>query len=100
MKKLTLTLLVFAVVLPASAQTYVKPHIRKDGTYVDGHHRTRPNSTVDDNYGTRGNFNPYTGQTGTEPRSYERPYQAPTYPSQPSFGQQCGYTSSGRYVCR
>lgn len=98
MKKLPL-LLACAVALPAFAQTYVKPHVRKDGTYVEGHHRSRPNSTVDDNYGTRGNFNPYTGQTGTEPRSYERPYQAPSY-TPPTYGQQCGYTASGRYVCR
>jgi len=78
MKKLTLAL-ACAVALPAMAQTYVNPHVRKDGTYVDGHYRSRPNSTVDDNYGTRGNMNPYTGQTGTQPRSYEQPYQAPTY---------------------
>jgi hypothetical protein len=67
----------------------------------DGHYRTKPNSTVDDNYSTRGNYNPYTGQAGAQPRSYERPYQAPTPSySAPTYGQQCGYTSSGRYVCR
>jgi hypothetical protein len=78
---------------------YVRPHVDRNGTYVEGHHRTAPNRTVDDNYGTRGNYNPYTGETGTERRSYERPYQAPSYPA-PSYGQQCGYTSNGRYVCR
>ena len=98
MKKLTLAL-ACAVALPAMAQTYVNPHVRKDGTYVDGHYRSRPNSTVDDNYGTRGNMNPYTGQTGTQPRSYEQPYQAPSY-TPPGHVQQCGYTSTGRYVCR
>lgn len=98
MKKLLL-LVACAIVLPASAQNYVKPHVRKDGTYVEGHYRTRPNSTVDDNYSTRGNYNPYTGQSGTEPRSYERPYHAPSYTPQ-TFGPQCGYTSSSRYVCR
>jgi hypothetical protein len=81
----------------AAAQTYVAPHVRKDGTYVDGHYRSAPNRTVDDNYGTRGNYNPYTGSTGTQPRSYEQPnpyqYQAPRQ-------QQCGYTSTGRYVCQ
>ena len=92
-------LLFAALATGAWSQTYVKPHVRKDGTYVEGHHRTSPNRTVDDNYGTRGNYNPYTGQSGTEPRSYERPYSAPTYTA-PSYGQQCGYTASGRYVCR
>jgi hypothetical protein len=58
-----------------------------------------PNRTVDDNYGTKGNYNPYTGESGTQPRSYERPNKAPTY-SPPTYGQQCGYSASGRYVCR
>lgn len=98
MKKLAIAILATAA-LSAFAQTYVNPHMRKDGTYVPGHVRSAPNSTVDDNYGTRGNHNPYTGQSGSEPRSYERPYQAPSTPT-PSWGQQCGYTSSGRYVCR
>lgn len=97
MKKLAFALLA-GVALSAVAQTYVAPHVRKDGTYVEGHHRSKPNSTVDDNYGTRGNYNPYNGQTGTQPRSYEQP--APTQqPSQSMYGN-CGYTSTGRYVCR
>jgi hypothetical protein len=44
---------------------YVAPNIRSDGAYVRGHYRTNPNSTQLDNFGTRGNYNPYTGQTGT-----------------------------------
>ena len=78
---------------------YVRPHVNKNGTYVEGHHRSSPNRTVDDNYGTRGNYNPYTGEAGTQPRSYERPSQPPTF-APPTYGQQCGYTASGRYVCR
>lgn len=96
MKKLAAAL-VCALTASAWAQTYVSPHLRKDGTYVQGHVRSTPNRTVDDNYGTRGNLNPYTGQTGTQPRSYEQPYQAP---ASRSMYQQCGYTASGNYVCR
>jgi hypothetical protein len=44
---------------------YVAPDIRSGGTYVPGHYRTNPNNTQFDNFGTRGNYNPYTGQTGT-----------------------------------
>jgi hypothetical protein len=101
MKKLAV-LFVCAVATVAWSQTYVAPHVRRDGTTVEGHFRSAPNRTVDDNYGTRGNQNPFTGQSGHEPRSYERPYQAPSYspPPQPSYGQQCGHTSTGRYVCR
>lgn len=35
------------------------------GTYVAPHYQTNPNSTTLDNYNTRGNYNPYTGRTGT-----------------------------------
>lgn len=43
---------------------YVSPYTRNDGSFVGGHYQTNPNPTVLDNYGTRGNVNPYTGQTG------------------------------------
>jgi uncharacterized protein YdeI (BOF family) len=40
------------------------------GAYVAPHQSTNPNSTQMDNYGTRGNVNPYTGQTGTRTPKY------------------------------
>lgn len=43
---------------------YVAPHVQQNGTYVGGHYQTNPNNTTLDNYGTRGNYNPYTGQYG------------------------------------
>ena len=43
---------------------YVAPSVSQQGTYRPGHYQTNPNSTTLDNYGTRGNVNPYTGQTG------------------------------------
>jgi len=49
---------------------YVQPYIRQDGTYVQGHQQTNPNNTQLDNYGTRGNVNPYTGQVGTRAPHY------------------------------
>lgn len=49
----------------AMAQVYVQPHVRSNGTYVQGHYRSAPNSSAYDNYSTRGNVNPYTGQAGT-----------------------------------
>jgi hypothetical protein len=84
----------------ASAQVYVKPHVNRDGTFVEGHYRSRPNNTDLDNYGTRGNVNPYTGQEGTRKPSYENPYQVPSTPKSNSYGSDCGYTASGRYVCK
>jgi hypothetical protein len=43
---------------------YVQPHITSNGSSVQGHYATNPNSTQLDNYSTRGNLNPYTGAVG------------------------------------
>jgi hypothetical protein len=40
------------------------------GTYVAPHVQTNPNSTQMDDYGTRGNVNPYTGAVGTRTPRY------------------------------
>jgi hypothetical protein len=44
---------------------YVAPHVRNNGSYVEGHYRSNPNETKLDNWSTKGNTNPYTGQSGT-----------------------------------
>jgi len=44
---------------------YVQPHIRDNGSYVQGHYRTRPDSTRSNNWSSKGNVNPYTGKRGT-----------------------------------
>lgn len=41
-------------------------YVRKDGTYVAPHKSSSPNSTKSDNWGTKGNVNPYTGKAGTK----------------------------------
>ena len=43
---------------------YVGGYTRQNGTVVEPYHRTTPNGTTYDNYGTRGNYNPYTGEYG------------------------------------
>lgn len=45
-------------------------YTRNNGTYVAPHYQTNPNNTQMDNYGTRGNQNPYTGQYGTRRPRY------------------------------
>ncbi len=45
---------------------YTSGYTRKDGTPVQSYHATNPNSTKMDNWSTRGNVNPYTGQVGTK----------------------------------
>lgn len=39
-------------------------YTRSNGTYVAPYVATNPNSTQRDNYGTSGNYNPYTGAVG------------------------------------
>lgn len=47
------------------SSTYVAPSVNRNGDFTGGHFRTTPNNTQSDNYGTRGNVNPYTGNVGT-----------------------------------
>lgn len=100
MKKIA-TGLIALFAMSAWAQSYVRPHVNKDGTYVEGHMRSAPNNTNTDNYGTKGNTNPFTGQAGTiQPNYYPQQQQQPRQ-QLPSYGQQqCGYTQAGNYVCR
>lgn len=69
------------VATPAVAQSShaVRGYTRQDGTYVAPHMQTNPNSTRADNWSTKGNVNPYTGQEGTkdansQPSSSSNPY--------------------------
>lgn len=50
----------------AQSTVYVKSYIKSNGTYVQSHYRTSPNSSLLDNYSTRGNYNPYTDNYGTK----------------------------------
>jgi hypothetical protein len=38
---------------------------RSNGTYVNPYQRSAPDSTLNNNYSTKGNVNPYTGQPGS-----------------------------------
>lgn len=50
--------------------TSVSGYYRSNGTHVQSHVRTMPNSTNWDNFSTRGNSNPFTGSTGYRARDY------------------------------
>ena len=43
----------------------VRGYVKKDGTYVSPHRRSKANHTRIDNYSTKGNVNPYTGKKGS-----------------------------------
>ena len=60
--------------------TYVNGYYKSNGTYVNGYYRTTPNNTINDNYSTYPNVNPYTGTQGTIQPTYSYPtYTTPTY---------------------
>jgi hypothetical protein len=68
MKKIIIfaLLAMFALTSIASADTWVNGHYRKDGTYVDGHYRSDPDGNKDNNWSTKGNRNPHTGERGNK----------------------------------
>lgn len=70
MKVLFAALLGCVIASSAIADTYVQGYYRSNGTYVQPHYRTSPNSTINDNYTTRPNVNPYNGNVGTRQPSY------------------------------
>lgn len=72
---MTLAALVSGPALAAGTK-YVKPHVRSDGTYVQGHVRSAPNSSRYDNFGARNSIygsNPYTGQRGSQRDEFSNP---------------------------
>lgn len=91
--KLAIALTVALITGPALAgNTYVKPYVKKDGTYVQGHVRSDPNSVRYDNYGARNSVyggNPYTGQRGSQRDEFSSP---PAYNTRPYQGN--GYRQS------
>lgn len=72
--KLTIAVLLAVASSGALAQShYVRPHVTRDGTFVQGHMQTNPDSSRLNNWSSQGNVNPYTGQMGTV-----NPYQQPS----------------------
>jgi hypothetical protein len=67
---------------------HVKGYYRKDGTYVQPHYRSAPDGNFNNNWITKGNVNPYTGEAGTKdnPPTYSAGTSSSTY-STGSIGQ-------------
>lgn len=66
MKKILLLSTVLLLVFQSCvfADQYVNGYYRQNGTYVQPYHRTNADNSVYNNYSTKGNTNPYTGQPG------------------------------------
>lgn len=63
---LTICFISFILNICLSAQTWVDGYYKSDGTYVNGHFKSSSNDTKLDNYSTKGNYNPFTGNTGNK----------------------------------
>lgn len=73
MKFLALCLLAFS--FGASAQTYVQPHFRSNGTLVDGHYRGGSTPSVYSGTGSSGSstyVQPHVTQSGSYVQGYHR----------------------------
>ena len=66
MKKLIVSAIFVVFSLsPVFADTWVNGYYKSNGTYVQGHYRSSPDSYKNNNWSTSGNSNPYTGKRGT-----------------------------------
>lgn len=89
MKKALLIALAAASTI-AFADNYVRPYVKSDGTFVEGHFKSAPDRNPYNNYSTQGNSNPYTGQQGSrDPYQVQQQYQQPSYNSG-SYGNPYG----------
>ena len=66
MKKIIIGIIATLFIITSTLDdTSVKGYYKSNGTYVQPHYRSSPNSTTSDNWSTSGNTNPYTGEKGT-----------------------------------
>jgi opacity protein-like surface antigen len=66
MKKVVAIAVLFVMALSSVcfADTYVRGHVRNDGTYVQDHYRSDRDGDSSNNWSHQGNVNPYTGARG------------------------------------
>lgn len=83
----------------AHAQVHVKGHIRSDGTYVAPHVRTAPNNSTSDNWSTKPNVNPYTGQEGRANPTPTVPQWKPYTPPQSAQSNTKPRCAKGSLFC-
>jgi hypothetical protein len=50
---------------PPVGEHYVSPHVRQNGSFVQGHYQSNPDNSFWNNWSSKGNVNPHTGKIGT-----------------------------------
>ena len=84
MKKIIISIVfVLTLINTVSADVWVNGYFRSDGTYVQGHYRSSPDSSVTNNWSYSGNTNPYTGEVGSNS------YGSSSFGSSNSLGGNC-----------
>ena len=96
-----LIFIIFSLFLSfVSADVWVKPYSRKDGTSVQGHWRSSPDSNPYNNWSFPGNVNPYTGKVAPgNPETYLKNYYgSDSYTSSADVKVSGYYRKDGTYV--
>ena len=96
-----LIFIIFSLFLSfVSADVWVNPYTRKDGTYVQGHYRSSPDSDPTNNWSFPGNVNPYTGKVASgNPETYLKNYYgSDSYTSSTDVWVSGYYRKDGTYV--
>jgi hypothetical protein len=90
MRRVLFVLVGVALTAPALSQGlhYVRGHTNKSGTYVAPHFQSNSDNSRLNNWSTKGNVNPYTGNAGSID-----PF-APSKPKRPAMGTLLFSTSS------
>lgn len=86
LKWIALSIVALALIGQAQADEWVNGYRRANGTYVAGYYRSDRDGSFQNNWSTKGNTNPYTGQPGTRvtpPNSLRSNYEP--WPSGPSL---------------
>lgn len=101
MKRILAASVMLAITGIAHAQTYVRPHVDKNGNYREGHVRSNPDQYRSNNYGAENNqyggTNPYTGQRGHQRDEYSNPPQYNQSYGQPQRSQRSQRRNSYQY---
>ncbi len=66
MAKYILSSVLLVWITSSMGDVSVRGYTKSDGTYVEPHYRSDPNGNFNDNWSTKPNVNPYTGQEGSK----------------------------------
>lgn len=62
--------ILLATPIACAQDVSVSPYYRRDGSYVQPHHRSEPDRSYNNNWSVSPNSNPYTGRGGTLAPTY------------------------------